>query len=102
MTTQRRVLKNLRSVRLPPTIGDAGERPELYIDPPLGAPLMIFLRGYILKSFPQKDTFARKLGLGIRNFSLLGELPKAFAPHLPIYKSYFWQTRSHHEVFAYD
>ena len=43
---------------LPPW-GAAG---EFNIKPPLGAPLLIFLRGYLLKSFPQVDTSARQWG----------------------------------------
>ena len=31
-------------------------RPEFHIKPPLGAPLIIFSQGYLLKSFPQRDT----------------------------------------------
>ena len=42
---------------LPPW-GDARERSEFNIKPPLGAPLLIFPRGYLLKSFPQVDTSA--------------------------------------------
>ena len=57
--------------------GAAGEKPEFNIKPPLGAPLLIFPRGYLLKSFPQVDTSARQQGFEIRVFPLLGELPKA-------------------------
>ena len=46
---------------LPPW-GDAGERSELSIKPPLGAPLVICPRGLLLKSFPQVDTSARQRG----------------------------------------
>ena len=67
-----------------PPCGAAGERLELNIKPPLGAPLLIFPRGYLLKSFPLVDTSARQRGFEIRVFSLLGELPKAFEPHLPV------------------
>ena len=35
-----------------PPCGAAGERSEFNIKPPLGAPLLIFPRGYLLKSFP--------------------------------------------------
>ena len=66
---------------LPPW-GTAGERSEFNITPPLGAPLLIFPGGYLLKSFPQVDTSARQRGLKIRVFPLLGELPKAIEPHL--------------------
>ena len=54
--------------------GAAGERSEFNIKPPLGAPLLIFPRGYLLKSFPQVDTSARQRGFEIRVFPLLGEL----------------------------
>ena len=40
--------------------GAAGERSEFNIKPPLGAPLLIFPRGYLLKSFPQVDISARQ------------------------------------------
>ena len=40
--------------------GAAGERSEFNIKPPLVAPLLIFLRGYLLKSFPQVDTSERQ------------------------------------------
>ena len=71
--------------------GAAGERSELNIKPPLGAPLMIFTRGYLLKSFPQVNTSARQQGFEIRVFPLLGELPKAIKPHLPVCQLYRWQ-----------
>ena len=38
----------------------SGERSEINIKPPLGAPLLIFPRGNLLKSFPQVDTSARQ------------------------------------------
>ena len=41
------------------------ERSVLHIKPPLGAPLTIFPRGYLLKSFPQVDTSARQRGFEI-------------------------------------
>ena len=47
----------------PPPSGAAGERSEFYIKPPLGAPLLIFPRGYLLESFPQVNTSARQWGL---------------------------------------
>ena len=46
-----------------PPCGAAGERSEFNIKPPLGAPLLIYPRGYLLKSFPQVDTSARQRGL---------------------------------------
>ena len=60
-----------------PPCGAAGERSEFNIKPPLGAPLLIFSRGYLLMSFPRVDTSARQRGFEIRVFPLLGELPKA-------------------------
>ena len=71
--------------------GAAGERSEFNIKPPLGAPLQNFPRGYLLKSFPQVDTSARQRGFEIRVFPLLGELPKAIEPHLPVCQLYRWQ-----------
>ena len=75
---------------LPPW-GAAGERSEFNIKPPIGAPLLIFPRGYLLNSFPQVDTSARQRGVEIRVFPLLGELPKAIEPHLPVCQLYRWQ-----------
>ena len=74
-----------------PPWGAAGERSEFGIKPPLGAPLLIFPRGYLLKSFPQVDTPARQRGFEIRAFPLLGELPKAIEPHLSVCLLYRWQ-----------
>ena len=71
-------------------LGAAGERSEFNIKPPLGA-LLIFHRGYLLKSFPRVDTSARQQGFEIRVFPLLGELPKAIEPHLPVCQLYCWQ-----------
>ena len=42
-------------------------------------------------SFPQVDTSARQRGFEIRVFPLLGELPKAIEPHLPVSQLYRWQ-----------
>ena len=75
---------------LPPW-GAAGERSEFNIKPPLGAPLLIFPWGYLLKYFPQVDTSARQRGFEIRVFHLLGELPWAIEPHLPVSQLYRWQ-----------
>ena len=74
-----------------PPCGAAGERSEFNIKPPLGAPLLIFTRGYLLKSFSQVDTSTRQQGFEIRVFSFLGELPKAIKPHLPVCQLYHWQ-----------
>ena len=71
----------------------AGERSESNIKLPLGAPLLIFPRGYLLKSFPQMDTSARQRGLEIRVFPLLGELPKAIEPNMPVCQLYRWLLR---------
>ena len=71
-----------------PHSGAAGERSEFSIKPPLGAPLMIFPRGYLLNSFPQVDSSARQRGFEARVFPLLGELPKAIEPHLPVCQLY--------------
>ena len=71
--------------------GAAGERLAFDIKLPLGAPLLIFPRDYLLKSFPQVDTSARQRGFEIRVFPLLGELSKAIEPHLPISQLYRWQ-----------
>ena len=64
---------------------------EFNIRPPLGAPLLIFPRGYLLKSIPHVDTSASQSGYKIRVFPLLGELPKAIEPHLPVCQLYRWQ-----------
>ena len=77
--------------RFLPPWGAAGERSEFSIKPPLGAPLLIFPRGYLLKSFPQVYTSARQRGFEIRVFPLLGEQPKAIEPHLPVCQLYRWQ-----------
>ena len=50
---------------LPPW-GAARKRSESNIKPPLGASLLIFPRGYLLKSFPRVDTSARQRGFEIR------------------------------------
>ena len=73
-----------------PPLGAAGERSEFSIKPPLGA-LLIFPRGYLLKSFPQVDTSARQRGFEIRVFLLLCELPNAIEPHMPVCQLYRWQ-----------
>ena len=66
---------------------------EFSFKPPLGAPFLIFPRGYLLKSFSQVDTSARQWRFKIRVFPLLGELPKAIEPHLPVCQLYRWQLR---------
>ena len=71
--------------------GAAGERSESNIKPPLGAPVLIFPRGFLLKSFPRVDTSARQRGFEIRVFPLLGELTKAVESHLPVCQLYRWQ-----------
>ena len=71
-----------------PPCGAAGERLQINIKPHLWAPLLIFPRGYLLKSFPQVDNSARQRGFEIRVFHLLGELPKEIEPHLPVCQLY--------------
>ena len=71
--------------------GSAGERSEFNIQPPLGAPLLIFPRGYLLKSFSQVNTSARQLEFEVSVFPLLVELPRAIEPHLPVCQLYRWQ-----------
>ena len=71
-----------------PPCGAAVERSEFNIKPPLGAPLLIFPRGYLLKAFPQVNTSARHRGFEIRVFPLLGELLKAIESHLPACQIY--------------
>ena len=68
-----------------------GERLQFSVKLSFGAPLLIFPQGVLLKSFPQVDTSARQRGFEIRAFPLLGELPKAFEPHLPVCQLYRWQ-----------
>ena len=46
-----------------PPWGAAGERSEFNIKPPLEASILIFPQGYLLKSFPQVDSFTRQRGL---------------------------------------
>ena len=75
---------------LPPW-GAAGEMSEFNTKTPLMTPLLIFPRGYLLKSFPQVDTSARQRRFELRVFPLLGELPMAIEPHLPVYQLYRWQ-----------
>ena len=72
-------------------MGAVRETPEIDVKPPLGTPLLIFPRGYLLKSFPQRDTSARQSGYGISVFPLLSELPKAMEPHQPVCQLYCWQ-----------
>ena len=69
----------------------AGERSEFSIKSPIGAPLLIFPRGYLVKSFPQVDASARQRGFEIRVFPLLGELSRAIEPHLFVCQLYRWQ-----------
>ena len=69
----------------------AGERSEFNIKPSFRAPLQIFPRGYLLKSFPHVDTSARQRGFEIRVFPLIGELQKAIEPHQPVWQLDRWQ-----------
>ena len=75
----------------PPHWGASGEMSEFDVKPPLRAPLLIFSRGYLLKSFPHVDISARQRGFEIRVFPLLGDLPKAIEPRLPVCQLYRWQ-----------
>ena len=73
-------------------LAELPERGQIFnIKPPLRAPLLIFPRCYLLKLFPRVDTSARQRGFEIRVFPLLGELPKAIEPHLPVCQLYRWQ-----------
>ena len=74
-----------------PPMGAAGERPVLDIKWPIRASLLIFPQGNNLKFLPQGNTSARQQGFEIRLFPLLGELPKAIEPHLPLCQVYRWQ-----------
>ena len=74
-----------------PPCGATGERSEFNIKPLLGDPLLIFLRGYLLMCLQQVDATARQRGFEIRVFPLLGELPKAIEPHLPVCQLCRWQ-----------
>ena len=71
--------------------GAAEERPEFYIKPPLGAPVMIYPQGYLLKSLPQRDISTRQQGFEVSAFPLLGELLKAIEHHLPDCQINRWQ-----------
>ena len=63
----------------------ARERQEIDIKPPLGAPFLIIPRGYPLKAFLQDRVGLKSV------FPLLGELPKAIEPQLPVCQLYRWQ-----------
>ena len=69
----------------------AGERPEFDIRPPLGNPRLIVPRGHIQKTFPHGNTSAKNWWFKIRTFPLLGKLPMAIEPHLPVCQLYRWQ-----------
>ena len=66
------------------------EWPEFDIKPSLGIPLLIFSCGHLLKSFPHVGTSASQRVFEIIVFPLLGELPKAIEPQLPICQLYRW------------
>ena len=51
--------------------------PEFDIKLSLGAPLLIFPHGYLLKSFQQGDTYTRQQGFEIGVFPILGERPSS-------------------------
>ena len=82
-----------------PFMGAARETPVFDIKLSLGTPIMSYPRGYLLKSFPQRDTSVRWCGFGIRVFPLLGELTKAIESQLLVCKLY---QLYHQVVFAYD
>ena len=67
----------------------AGERSKFNFKPHLGAPLLIFPQGYLLKSF-KRGCFCNTAGFQIIVFPLLGELPNAIS-HLPFCLLYRWQ-----------
>ena len=62
------------------------ERSEFDSKPPLGAPLLIFPRGSLLKSFPQGDTSTRQRWFEIRYFLLLAYycLPHFVVPRISL------------------
>ena len=53
-----------------PPMGSAGVRPEFYIKPPLGASVVIFPGGNILRYFPQGNSSVKQMGFDIRVFPL--------------------------------
>ena len=65
-----------------PHMGAMGENPEFEID--LGVPFQSFLLGTLLKFLQRGDASAIQLRFEIRVFPLLGELPYAIEPHLPL------------------
>ena len=77
------------------SMGAAGGRPEFDIKPSLEAPLLIFPQSYLLMSLQLGDASARQRGLKSEFFPLLGELPKAIEPHLPVCQLCRWQLREH-------
>ena len=79
-------------------MGVAGERPEFEVKPPLGVPLLMFSRGYLLKCFPRGGPPARQQGFDIKVFTIPYELPKVIEPHLPLPM----ENRSRHVIFVYD
>ena len=76
-------------------------RSELNINPPLGARLLIFPRGYLLRSFPQVDTSARQRGFesSFPSPTRAAKGNRAIPARLPAISL---ATRSEHVVFAYD
>ena len=56
-------------------MGAARERSEFDIKPPLGAPLLHFPPGYLMKSIPEGNTSERQKEFEIRVLPLPGELP---------------------------
>ena len=67
-------------------LGCRGCQKEVEVDNPtaLGAPLLVFPQGLLLKPFPRLDVAARQQRFEIRVFLLLDELPsQANKLHLP-------------------
>ena len=67
------------------------ERSDFNFKPPLGAPLLIFSSRLSPEVFSTSGYFRKTAGVEIRFFPLLGELPKAIEPHLPVCQLYRWQ-----------
>ena len=80
----------LSVVRFLPSTGAAAERSEFDIKPHLKAPLLNVPRGYLLKTFPHGAISAMQQGFELRVFLLLGDLPKAIEPHLPVCQLSCW------------
>ena len=82
-----------------PPWGAAGERSESNIKPPKGAPLLIFPRGYLLKSIPQVDTSARQFEISFPSPRRPAKGYRDTPARLPVIPL---ATRSQRVVLAYD